>query len=131
LTNARRYTDPGGRVRVSLEQTPGETVLAVADTGIGIAPEHLAQVFDRFWRAPDARRRAAEGTGVGLALVRDLVRAHHGRVEVFSSPGCGSRFVVLLPTAPRARAAGLGRRPRADRLTAGAADRPAARRAPA
>jgi two-component system sensor histidine kinase BaeS len=99
LSNALRYTDSGGRVIVCVRQTEHEAVVEVADSGIGIAQEHLARVFDRFWRVPDARWRAVEGSGVGLAVVRDLVLAHHGRVEVFSRLARGSRFVVRLPLA--------------------------------
>jgi two-component system sensor histidine kinase BaeS len=97
LSNALRYTDPGGRVELRLVVREGEAVLQVADTGIGIAPEHLARIFDRFWRDPVARGRAAEGSGVGLALVRDLVLAHDGRVEAESRLGQGSTFSVFLP----------------------------------
>jgi two-component system sensor histidine kinase BaeS len=99
LSNALRYTDPGGRVTVRLEVREREAVLQVSDTGIGIAPQHLARIFDRFWRDPEARDRVAEGTGVGLALVRDLVLAHDGRVEAESRPGKGSTFTVFLPVA--------------------------------
>jgi two-component system sensor histidine kinase BaeS len=99
LSNALRYTDPGGRVVVSLVVRDGEAVLDVADSGVGIAREHLARVFDRFWRAPGARVRAAEGSGVGLALVSELVRAHGGAVEVSSRPGQGTSFWVRLPLA--------------------------------
>jgi two-component system sensor histidine kinase BaeS len=97
LSNALRYTDPGGRVLVSLSARDGEATIDVADTGIGIAPEYLGRVFDRFWRAPGARSRAAEGSGVGLALVSELVRAHGGAVEVSSRPGDGTSFQVRLP----------------------------------
>jgi two-component system sensor histidine kinase BaeS len=107
LSNALRYTDPGGRVVVSLDAHDGDATIAVADSGIGIAPEYLARVFDRFWRAPGARARAAEGSGVGLALVSELIRAHGGAVEVSSRPGDGSSFWVRLPLAdePADRAA--------------------------
>jgi anti-sigma regulatory factor (Ser/Thr protein kinase) len=97
LSNALRYTDPGGRVLVSLSARDGEATIDVADSGIGIAPEYLGRVFDRFWRAPGARARAAEGSGVGLALVSELVRAHGGTVEVSSRPGNGTSFQVRLP----------------------------------
>jgi two-component system sensor histidine kinase BaeS len=100
LSNALRYTDPGGRVDVRLRELDGHVQLEVADTGIGIAPEHLGRVFDRFWRDPAARERVAEGSGVGLALVRDLVLAHDGRVEVESRRGEGTAFRVVLPAAP-------------------------------
>jgi two-component system, OmpR family, sensor histidine kinase BaeS len=104
LGNALRYTDPGGIVRVSLIRAERESVIEVADSGIGIPTEALDHVFDRFWRAPGARERAPEGSGVGLALVRDLVLAHGGRVSVLSEPGIGSRFRVHLPLPPPAEA---------------------------
>ncbi|MEA2322165.1 MAG: two-component system, OmpR family, sensor histidine kinase BaeS [Solirubrobacteraceae bacterium] len=105
LANALRYTDPGGRVCVRLDVRGREAAIEVADSGIGIAPEHLGRIFDRFWRAPAAHERTAEGSGVGLALVSELVLAHGGRVEVSSRPGRGSCFTVLLPLAdaPSAR----------------------------
>jgi two-component system sensor histidine kinase BaeS len=99
LSNALRYTDPGGHVTIALEARDGDAVLRVADTGIGIAPEHLGRIFDRFWRVPETRERAAAGSGVGLALVRDLVIAHDGRVDVESRLGKGSTFSVHLPLA--------------------------------
>jgi two-component system sensor histidine kinase BaeS len=99
LSNAHRYTDPGGRVDVRLEIRREYAVLQVADTGIGIDPEMLGRVFDRFWRAPEARERVTEGSGVGLALVRDLVLAQEGRVDVQSRPGHGSTFSVSIPLA--------------------------------
>ena len=80
-------------------------VLQVADTGIGIAPEHIGRIFDRFWRAPESRDRAAEGSGVGLAVVRDLVVAQDGRIDVESRLGGGSTFSVFLPRAEEARPA--------------------------
>ena len=109
LSNALRYTDAGGRVGVRLDVRGDEAVLEVSDTGIGIAPEHLGRIFDRFWRAPQVRARAAEGSGVGLALVSELVRAHDGRVDVSSSPGRGSSFRVFLGLGERALASPAAR----------------------
>jgi two-component system sensor histidine kinase BaeS len=117
LSNALRYTDPGGRVIVSLTQTESESVIGVADSGIGIAEEHLGRVFDRFWRAPGARDRACDGSGVGLALVRDLVLAHHGRVEALSRAGSGSLFRVHLPTDSDGPRGETGRRAPASAVT--------------
>jgi anti-anti-sigma factor len=97
LTNALRYTDPGGRVAVRLGRRGDEAVLDVEDSGIGIAPEHLQRVFDRFWRSPQAYERASDGSGVGLALVAELVAAHDGRVRVHSEQGNGTTFSVALP----------------------------------
>jgi two-component system sensor histidine kinase BaeS len=102
LSNALRYTDPGGTVSLRLAVRQGEAVLQVTDSGIGIAPEYLGRIFDRFWRDPTARERVAEGSGVGLALVRDLALSHDGRVEVESRPGQGSTFSVHLPIAAEA-----------------------------
>src|SRR3954447_11508442 len=97
LSNALRYTGEGGRVTVTLTTRGADAVIEVSDTGIGIAAEHLGRIFDRFWRAPEARAVVAGGSGVGLALVADLVRAHDGRVDVASRPGRGTRFSVVLP----------------------------------
>jgi two-component system sensor histidine kinase BaeS len=101
LSNALRYTGEGGRIAVTLEARGADAVIEISDTGIGIAPEHLARIFDRFWRAPEARVAAAGGSGVGLALVAHLVRAHDGRVEVSSRPGHGSVFSVFVPLSHR------------------------------
>src|ERR671928_1512781 len=106
LSNAVRYTDEGGRVTVRVGRRGAHAAIEVADTGIGIAPEHMARVFDRFWRAGAASERAPDGSGVGLAVVSDIVRAHGGRVEAASRPGGGSTFTVLLArAAPRPPAA--------------------------
>jgi two-component system sensor histidine kinase BaeS len=97
LSNALRYTDPGGRIAVALEARGDEVAFTVTDSGIGIAPEHLGLVFDRFWRSPEARERTGDGSGVGLALVSELVDVHDGRVVVDSEPGRGTTVCVLLP----------------------------------
>jgi two-component system sensor histidine kinase BaeS len=98
LSNALRYTEPGGEVTLSVGQTDGEAVLDVVDTGIGIAADDLRHIFTRFWRSDRSRSRATGGTGIGLAIVWELVRAHDGRIDVESTAGSGSRFHVTLPT---------------------------------
>jgi signal transduction histidine kinase len=76
--------------------------VTVRDTGPGIAPEHLAHIFDRFYRADRSRARATGGAGLGLAIVRQLVEAHGGRVWAESTPGEGARFIFTLPVASKA-----------------------------
>lgn len=97
ISNALRYTDATGRVLVQVGVEGNVAVLEVRDTGIGIAADDLRHIFTRFWRGEKSRSRATGGAGIGLAIVRELVRAHEGRVDVESTPGEGSRFRVLLP----------------------------------
>ena len=98
LSNALRYTDPGGRVDLSVRSERGTCVVEVHDTGIGIAADDLPHVFDRFWRSDRSRSRATGGSGIGLAVVRELVRAHNGLVELRSEVGLGTTARVTLPT---------------------------------
>jgi two-component system, OmpR family, sensor histidine kinase BaeS len=99
LSNALRYTDTGGRVEVKVAAVDSAAVLEVRDTGIGIAPDDVPHVFTRFWRGEKSRSRATGGAGIGLSIVRELVRAHGGEIEVQSAPGEGSLFRVTLPLA--------------------------------
>ena len=103
LSNALAYTQPGGRVTVTVTHPGTDAVLEIADTGIGIAPDDLRHIFTRFWRADRSRSRATGGTGIGLAIVAELVRAHDGRIDVESSPGVGARFRITLPADHRAQ----------------------------
>ncbi|WP_457337631.1 ATP-binding protein, partial [Rhizobacter sp. P5_C2] len=96
LSNAFKFTFDG-EIAVSLRTEAGQAVLEVRDTGIGMDDEALAHVFDRFHRVDGARSRSHEGTGIGLALVKELVRLHGGSVTVTSAPGSGSCFVVRVP----------------------------------
>ncbi|HET7845270.1 MAG TPA: histidine kinase dimerization/phospho-acceptor domain-containing protein, partial [Xanthomonadales bacterium] len=98
LSNAFKFTIEGG-VAVRLREQAGQAVLEVSDTGAGIAATELPRLFERFHRVRDARGRSFEGTGIGLALVRELVAAHGGEVDVASEPGRGSTFAVRLPLA--------------------------------
>lgn len=82
---------------LELGERDGEAVLEIIDTGIGIRGEDLPHIFERFWRADPSRDRRTGGAGIGLAIVRELVRAHGGRIDVESKPGDGSRFRVVLP----------------------------------
>lgn len=102
LDNALRHTAAGGRVTLSAGCSTSTVQLAVADTGEGIAAEHLPRVFERFYRMDSGRSRSRGGSGIGLAITRALVEAHGGRIRAQSAgPGCGSTFTVTLPAAPR------------------------------
>lgn len=100
LDNARRHTPRGGRVDVRARREGGDAVVEVADTGEGIAAEHLPRVFDRFYRVDPARDRAHGGSGIGLAIARAIARAHGGTLDA-QSPGLGhgATFTLRLPLA--------------------------------
>jgi signal transduction histidine kinase len=93
VSNAIKFTPAGGSVRVETAERGAEVEIVVEDTGVGISPEALPRVFDRFWQ-PDGARG---GSGLGLAIVKSIVLAHGGAVHAESSPGTGSRFSVRLP----------------------------------
>jgi two-component system OmpR family sensor kinase len=97
LDNALKYTPPEGSVTLSLSADRQEATVTVSDTGIGIAPEDLPHIFERFYRADRARSREQGGSGLGLAIVESIVREHHGRINVRSVPGQGSTFAITLP----------------------------------
>ena len=100
LTNAAKYTPPGGRITVRATEERGEIVIRVRDTGIGIAPDVLPHVFDLFVQERQAIDRSQGGLGLGLTIVRNLVERHGGTVSAHSDgPGTGSEFVVRLPRA--------------------------------
>jgi signal transduction histidine kinase/CheY-like chemotaxis protein len=98
LRNACKYTERGGKIRVSVEQVGDEAVLRVRDSGVGIEPEMLGRIFDLFTQSGRSLHRAQGGLGIGLTLVRQLVELHGGRVSASSDgPGQGSEFEVRLP----------------------------------
>jgi signal transduction histidine kinase len=100
LANAETHTPEGGTVSVTADRAGDLVRLVVADSGTGIAADHLPHVFDRFYRADPSRARATGGAGLGLAIVKQLVEAHGGTVSVSSAPGAGTRFTISLPAAP-------------------------------
>jgi signal transduction histidine kinase len=103
LSNARTHTPADGSITIAVTTAGGAVEIRVQDTGAGIAPEHLGYVFDRFYRADESRSRATGGAGLGLAIARQLVTAHHGDIRVDSpGPGQGTTFIVSLPTATQA-----------------------------
>ena len=85
-------------VTVIAAPDPLGTWVGVRDTGVGIGPEHLPRIFERFYRADAARSRAAGGTGLGLAIVKHLAEAHGGRVDATSTPGVGTTIRAFFPT---------------------------------
>ncbi|MDV6033727.1 MAG: PAS domain-containing protein [Phycisphaera sp. RhM] len=97
ISNAIRHTDTGGHVSVSCRQENEGWMMAVEDDGVGIAPEFQERIFERFYRVKRARKAADGGTGIGLAIVKNLTRALGGTVSVTSSPGEGATFEVWLP----------------------------------
>jgi signal transduction histidine kinase len=97
LDNAVRYTPEGGRIHVQARPDGREALLTVHDTGVGIPAEALERVFERFYRGDEARNRQSGGVGLGLAIARELVTRHEGRISVTSTEGAGSTFEIRLP----------------------------------
>jgi signal transduction histidine kinase len=97
LDNAVKYSTEPSVVRVGLERRNGHVQISVRDCGIGIPAHERPAVFDKFQRGAQARTLGIKGTGIGLTMVHEIVRAHHGRVEVESEPGRGSTFTIVLP----------------------------------
>ncbi len=97
IDNAFKYTPIGGTISVSLGQENGTAVLTVHDTGIGISPEQLPRIFDRFWRADKIRSREMGGAGLGLSIARVIAEQHGGTISVESEVGHGSSFTVTIP----------------------------------
>jgi two-component system, OmpR family, sensor kinase len=98
IDNALKYTPYDGSVTLSLSIDKNDAVLTVSDTGIGILPEDLPYIFERFYRADRARSRDRGGTGLGLTIVQNIVQEHAGTIEVESTQGQGSTFILKLPT---------------------------------
>ncbi|MGD8854837.1 MAG: GAF domain-containing protein [Chloroflexota bacterium] len=103
LDNAYHYTPAGGHIVVSARQVEDQVAISVRDTGIGINPESLEKIFDRFYRSDEAVVQQIPGTGLGLAIVQSLVEMHGGQITVSSQVGEGSTFTVYLPVATSER----------------------------
>ena len=97
LENAVQYGKEEGHICLTVEREGREAVCRVEDDGIGIAPEHLDKIWNRFYRVDEAHGSGEGNSGLGLALVKWIAEAHGGRVSVQSEPGKGSRFTVRLP----------------------------------
>ena len=99
IQNAITHTPAGGDIVVTAQAMPDAMRIAVRDTGCGIAPEHLPNVFERFYRADSSRTRATGGSGLGLAIVKQLVQAQGGTVDIASTEGLGTTVSLTLPLA--------------------------------
>ena len=108
LDNAIKFTPEGGRISVALSSANTMARLSIADNGIGIAPEAMPHVFERFYRADAARSRQADGAGLGLALAKWIVDGHDATIDVTSTTGGGSTVTVALHTLPESGRAGGG-----------------------
>lgn len=98
ISNALKFTPAGGSITVSVEQQRDQVYFCVADTGVGIAQEHLERVFERFWQEDHARK---QGTGLGLSIAKAIVEQEGGKIWARSTQGRGSSFFFCLPcTAP-------------------------------
>ena len=95
--NAIKYNRDGGRVDITVAHDADGSSVTVADTGIGIAPEHQGRVFERFYRVDKSHSKASGGTGLGLSIVKHAVQYHHGRIELESTPGTGTTIRVVFP----------------------------------
>jgi signal transduction histidine kinase len=98
ISNAVNYSPHGGEVTVSAVRAGNFLKVCVSDTGVGIEPEEIPKIFDKFYRIKDQKTRHVRGSGLGLAIVKGVVESHEGSVEVESKPGFGTTFRVLLPT---------------------------------
>ena len=96
LDNAVKYTDRGG-IAIHVLVAPGRLIVEVKDSGVGIAPDHLPRIFERFYVIDKARSRQSGGTGLGLAIVKHIVTLHGGEIRVESTPGVGTTFTLLFP----------------------------------
>jgi len=105
IENAVKYGKAGKKIRVGARELENEIEFFVQDFGPGIASEHIARIFERFYRVDKARSREAGGTGLGLAIVKHIVLAHGGRVRAESELGLGTTFLFALPIAVERRSA--------------------------
>jgi signal transduction histidine kinase len=99
LTNALTHTGRGGTVVVAVVARGAGVEVSVSDTGVGIPPEHVPLVFERFYRVDRSRTRSTGGSGIGLAIVKELVQAHGGTIEMRSEVGVGTTVAFTLPVA--------------------------------
>ena len=99
VSNAVRYTPEGGTITLSWQLRGEDAVFSVTDSGIGIEPQHLNRLTERFYRVDQSRSRATGGTGLGLSIVHHILLRHQGRLEITSKTGVGSTFKAVFPAA--------------------------------
>ena len=97
LDNAIKYTSPGGNICISLKDLENEVIVSIRDTGIGISENDHDKIFDRFFRVDASRSRDTGGVGLGLSICKNIADLHKGKIEVKSTIGKGSTFLVTLP----------------------------------
>jgi len=97
LSNALRYTPEGGTITLCTAAAENGVEIRITDSGLGIEPEELPHVFNRFYRGDKSRQRETGGSGLGLAIAKSIVALHDGRIWVESEPGQGATFVIWLP----------------------------------
>jgi signal transduction histidine kinase len=102
ITNALRYVPPKGEIVVSAARHQDGVELRVQDNGPGISEKDLPRIFDRFYRGDESRHTESGESGLGLAIAKSIVEAHHGSMSVESVPGKGTTFILVLPAAPSA-----------------------------
>lgn len=97
VDNASRYTQPGDTISIMATADHDHQILTIEDTGVGIAPQHLEKLFERFYKVDSARKRGSQGTGLGLFITRMIVNAHGGHIRVESELDKGTKFIISLP----------------------------------
>ena len=97
IDNAIKYNFENGKIEITGQKETGKIVIIVRDTGIGIAPQHLDRIYERFYRVDKGRSRNMGGTGLGLSIVKHIVNLYNGDIRVNSKPGKGTEFVIQLP----------------------------------
>jgi two-component system, OmpR family, heavy metal sensor histidine kinase CusS len=100
VSNALAHTPPGGAVALGSNADSSSVRIEVSDTGVGIPPEALPRVFDRFFRVDRSRSQRSGGTGLGLSIVQSIASLHGGNVEIWSQPGHGTRVTLNMPVSP-------------------------------
>jgi len=98
IDNSIKYTDDGGEILISVIQKDDEAYITVQDEGIGIEPDKLPYIFERFYRAEESRARKTGGSGLGLSIMKWIIDRHHGKIEVVSRKGIGTKTTIILPT---------------------------------